>query len=176
MKKIKPSLAIFIFTVGLLVGIFLCGHIKKSDSSSKHTYRVGYLPVPDSLNQNKEVILDFHKGVYHTYSSAAPKIYNGNKYQFRKRVVKKFNALNHSDTGYLTFRFLINSDSEVFLHETIEMDLNLELSNLNNEMVKDLKKMSFNPENWNPYIDSLHNYYMHLTYRIENGKITEVTP
>lgn len=71
---------------------------------------------------------------------------------------------------------MINSQGEVFLHETIEMDLNLALSDLNDEMVKDLKKISFNTENWHPYIDSHHNYYMYLTYRIENGKITEFTP
>ena len=176
MKKIKPGLVVLLIVLGLFVGIFLGVLIMKSSSSSKYKVRVGHLSIPDSLNQNMEVFLDFYKGSYHTYSSAAPEIYNGNKYQFRKRVVTKFNALNHIDSGYLTFRFLINSQGEVFLHETIEMDLNLALSDLNDEMVKDLKKISFKTENWHPYIDSHHNYYMYLTYRIENGKITEFTP
>ena len=34
----------------------------------------------------------------------------------------------------------------------------------------------FPKENWNPFGDNKNNYYMHLTYRIENGKITEIIP
>ncbi|MBH45981.1 MAG: hypothetical protein CMC93_05140 [Flavobacteriaceae bacterium] len=86
----------------------------KSSSSSKYKVRLGHLSIPDSLDQNIEVFLDFYKGCCHTYSSVALKIYNVNKYQFYKRVVNKFNALNHIDGGYLTFRFLINSNGEVF--------------------------------------------------------------
>ncbi len=39
-----------------------------------------------------------------------------------------------------------------------------------------LKKLSFDPNNWDPYIDKKHNYYMYLIYRIENGKVTEIIP
>ena len=81
-----------------------------------HIHRVGHMPVPDSLANNGALISDFYRGAYHTYSSAAPKIYYGSKYQFRKRILKKFNSLNFTESGYLTLRFFINPKSEVFLY------------------------------------------------------------
>lgn len=56
------------------------------------------------------------------------------------------------------------------------MDLNLQPTDLNDELVNELKNLSFSPINWNPYLDDNHNYYMHLTNRIENGKVTEIIP
>lgn len=41
---------------------------------------------------------------------------------------------------------------------------------------EELIELSFKQDNWNPYSEEDLNYYMHLTYRIENGKITEIIP
>jgi len=59
MKKIKPGLVVLLIVLGLFVGIFLGVLIMKSSSSSKYKVRVGHLSIPDSLNQNIEVFLDF---------------------------------------------------------------------------------------------------------------------
>ena len=56
------------------------------------------------------------------------------------------------------------------------MHLNLQPTDLNDELVNELKILSFSPINWNPYLDDNYNYYMHLTYRIDNGKVTEIIP
>jgi hypothetical protein len=63
---------------------------------------VGHIQVLDSLAINGALISDFYKGAYHTYSSAAPKIYYGSKYQFSKRILEKFNSSNFTESGYLT--------------------------------------------------------------------------
>jgi len=65
---------------------------------------------------------------------------------------------------------------EVFLHETIELDHAYEAFDLNDSLVDQLTALSFRKENWNPFGDNKNNYYMYLTYRIKNGKITEIIP
>lgn len=177
MKKNNWISVILIFGVGLIVGIFLGKAWKKNDTPKRYHKRVGHISPPaETLNKNTEPILDYYRGAYHTFSSAAPKIYKGSKHQFRKKILEKFNAQNYTESGYLTLRFFINPQSQVILHEIIEMDLDLIQTNLDDKMVEEIQKLSFDPENWDPYIDENHNYYMHLTYRIENGQITEITP
>lgn len=167
---------LILFIVGFLFGFFSDKIFEINQSHPIHIHRVGHIPVPDSLANNGALISDFYIGAYHTHSSASPKIYYGSKYQFRKRILEKFNSSNFTESGYLTLRFFINPKSEVFLYEIIEMDLNLQPTDLNDELVNELKILSFSPINWNPYLDDNYNYYMHLTYRIDNGKVTEIIP
>ena len=41
---------------------------------------------------------------------------------------------------------------------------------------EELITLSLKKDNWNPFSEEDLNYYMHLTYRIENEKITEIIP
>lgn len=176
MRKINTYFIVLVFILGTFVGFFLGKTQIKTEDAPLYIKRVGHISPADSLKNNTEVISDYYRGAYHTFSSAAPKIYKGSKYQFRKRILEKYNAAQYSQSGYLTLRFLINPQSKVILHEIIEMNLDLHQTDLDDEMVNEIQQLSFDPENWDAYIDNNHNYYMHLTYRIENGQITEITP
>ena len=163
------------FVAGFLIAFLILKVYEEKEQPVRFTKRIGYIPVPKKLDLDS-IRMDMYNGLYGYFSSAAPKIYNGSKYQFRKNITESFNSSKYSDNGYLTLRFYINSQSKVFLNETIEMDLDLNTTELNDSMVQELEELSFREENWKPYGHENHNYYMHLTYRIENGKITEIIP
>lgn len=94
----------------------------------------------------------------------------------KKKIFKTINTADYTDNGYLSLRFIINPKGEIILNETIEINLDLERHDLDNVLVDKIKNLSFEPDNWHPFLDTDHNYYMHLTYRIENGNITEIIP
>ena len=59
------------------------------------------------------------------------------------------------------------------------MDLNLEKTNLNDDMVNQLLNLTSKQE-WRYFRSGEEmqpiNYYMYVSYRIENGEITEIIP
>ncbi len=145
---------------------------KKSDEINK--VRVGYIEINEvEFDSAKEYTKE---SIYGTYSSTVPKIYKGSKYQFKKYILEKYTFEALDDNGYLVLQFYINHKGEVFLHETIELNHAYEAFDLNDSLVYQLTALSFRKENWNPFGDNKNNYYMHLTYRTKNGKITKIIP
>ena len=116
--------------------------------------------------------------IYHTYSSAGLKAYKDSKKRFRDVVMNDSNENTFTDSGYLNFRFFVNCDGNPGMFEVIEMDLDLKETPLNKAMVDKLLHITAKPENWEiiEYDDAPKNYYMYVSYRIENGKITEIIP
>ena len=174
MKKIKLLLFLIPF-VTLLVATYLGYENYKSRKPDEiHKFRIGYI-------EKNEVEFDSVKkyakeSIYGTYSSTAPRIYKGSKYQSKKHISENYTSKAFDDNGYLVLRFYINHKGKVFLHDTIELNRAYEAIDLNDSMVNQLTTLSFRKENWNPFGDNKNNYYMHLTYRVENGKITEIIP
>ena len=60
------------------------------------------------------------------------------------------------------------------------MNLNLEEQPMNPELVDQLFKITAKPEHWNilrfKENNEAYNYYNYISYRIEDGKITEIIP
>ena len=62
------------------------------------------------------------------------------------------------------------------MYKVNEMNLDLQPSKLNDNLVDDLTKIITQEKHWFPFTGKDITYYMHLTFRIENGKITEIIP
>ncbi|MFK7750394.1 MAG: hypothetical protein AB8B65_18525 [Kordia sp.] len=153
---------------------------KKQPETEKYTpYKnyVGYIDQEKAMMNNTHQLCN-NGNIYYTYSSAGLKAYKYSKKEFRDRISKKFNTNSFTDSGYLNFRFLVNCEGKAGWFEIIQMNLNLEEKALNSEMVNTLLKITSNAENWNviTYEETPLNYYMYVSYRIENGKVTEIIP
>tara|TARA_B110000285_G_scaffold40366_1_gene44138 strand:+ start:121 stop:648 length:528 start_codon:yes stop_codon:yes gene_type:complete len=174
MKKIKFLLFLIPF-VTLFVATYLGYENYKSKKPNEiDKVCIGYI---EKSEVKFDSIKEYAKeSIYGTYSSTAPRIYKGSKYQFKKHISENYTSEAFDDNGYLVLRFYINHKGEVFLHDTIELNHAYEAFDLNDSLVNQLTALSFRKGNWNPFGDNKNNYYMHLTYRIENGKITEIIP
>ncbi|WP_272150830.1 hypothetical protein [Tenacibaculum aiptasiae] len=182
-KKIVKVILIGLATIVIAIaGIALYGYfyIKKAYDTENKPFKhyVGYIDTDKALlNDTYKLCKDV--GIMHTYSSASLSAYNGSKKQFRDSLNATFNANStYTDSGYLNFRFLVNCEGNAGWFEIIEMDLDLNESPLNSKMVDELFKFTSNSSHWNviSYEDEPHNYYMYISYRIENGKVTEIIP
>ena len=56
------------------------------------------------------------------------------------------------------------------------MDFDFNPTQFTPGLKEELIALSLKKDNWDPFSEEDLNYYMHLTYRIENGKITEIIP
>ncbi|TVZ56693.1 hypothetical protein OD91_1989 [Lutibacter sp. Hel_I_33_5] len=184
MKKKKIFKITGISIVSLLLLIFLALSIiyytkvgKYSEDLKKYPKYIGFIDEKTSLLNDMKLcgekkILGKHHGL--------PKYaFYKNKGYFRKNILSKYNSKKFSDSGYLNFRFLINCEGKAGWFKITKMNLDLEETNLNDEMVNELLELTSNSENWNELSfenEKKYNYHMYILYRIENGKIVEILP
>ncbi len=184
--KLKKALIIIGITLTILL-VAVTGFLiytKKQYDNAFNTENKPYKHYVGYIDQDKALLNDTYKlcdkgGLMHTYSSASLKAYTGSKRQFRNAVNTEFNNItSYNDSGYLNFRFLVNCEGNAGWFEIIEMDLDLKETPLNDSMVDDLFKFTSNSKHWDiiSYNETARNYYMYISYRIENGKVTEIIP
>lgn len=181
-KKIVKGILIGLATILIaIIGLASYGYfyMKKAYNTENKPFKnyVGY------IDQSKALLNDTYKlcndgGLYHTYSSASLKAYKGTKKKFRDALNEEFNTNTYTDSGYVNFRFLVNCEGNAGWFEIIEMDLDLKEQPMNSKLVNELFEFTSNRERWNviSYHNKPQNYYMYVSYRIENGKVTEIIP
>ena len=170
MKKI---FFIFFLLISFAIGYLWSNIYNQNLKPDKYPYRIGYIYNGIELDS---VQPHAHKSLEGFYHSSAPKIYKGSKYQFRQNLLAAFNAGKYQDSGYFNLRFYISNKGKVWLYEVNEMDFDFNSTQFTPGLKEELIALSLKKDNWNPYSEEDLNYYMHLTYRIENGKITEIIP
>lgn len=111
---------------------------------------------------------------YNTPELPYPKGKNG----FRNYINQAYVNDNYSDSGYLNIRFIINCEGEVGRFVIHENNLDLEPSTFNEPLKNQLFKLTSEAKGWNPIFlfEEARDSYMYVSYRIEDGEITEIIP
>lgn len=150
---------------------------KYESAKEKYLHYIGYIEQSTALANTKYELCGDKKIAY-TYNGAAYRAYKISKNTFRKNILKTYQNNGYPDSGYLNFRFLVNCKGEAGWFEIIEMNLDLEETELEQNMVDQLFSITSNSNHWNAldYKGSPLNYYMYISYRIENGEIVEILP
>lgn len=172
-------------TIGLLLVLFAAFFAymyynqvgKFSEDRKKYPNYIGYInPEHSLLNQDKD-LCDEGK-IYGTHHGLPKIAYHISKKHFKNSILSAYKNQNYNDSGYLNFRFLVNCEGKAGWFEIIEMNLELEKTNLDDNMVNQLLNLTSNSKHWNIFnVDGApKNYYMYVSYRIEHGEITEILP
>jgi len=119
---------------------------------------------------NENFIVQYYNPETATYSEGK----NG----LRKFVLSNYKNNNYTDSGYLNIRFVINCKGEAGRYIIHENNLDLEPHNFDKDLVSQLFKITAQLKKWNPNFvhDEYRDSYMYISYRIENGNITEILP
>ncbi|WP_405202969.1 hypothetical protein [Dokdonia sp. LLG6352-1] len=182
---IKKVIKITLIT---LVGLFLIVEVgiriynyniygKYDIDEAKYPHAVGYINQSKALYNNTYELCD-EDAIYDIHSPRHLKVFKNSKKSFRENVSSNFDSSLYSDSGYVTFRFIVNCKGEPGWFNIYQTNLNYEEIALNESLVSDLLDFTKNPDNWNVRVIGTKtvDYYMYVTYRIENGKITEILP
>jgi len=181
----KKVLKIFLYTIGIIVliiiSILIFGKIYFNSISpinkEKFPNYIGYIDQENALLNDVYSLCD--KGsIYKTHHGAPDDAFEGSKKRFREAILSEYKNKGYTDSGYLNFRFLVNCEGNAGWFEIVEMNLDLEEVNLNDAMVNQLFKLTSDSKHWKifTYKEVPRNYYMYISYRIENGEIIEILP
>lgn len=144
----------------------------------KYTHSVGYIDQSEALLNDVYALCDSINPYYDLHSPRHLKVYEGSKKAFRESVLKTFDSTAFSDSGYISFRFIVNCKGQPGWFEIRQTDLQYNTTELTQSLVNELLDITAIPKHW--AIRTVHSeavdYYMYVTYRIENGKITEILP
>ena len=180
MKRIfKISIWVILGIVGIL--LMFIGYVKYLStnvyipSKNKFTKRVAYINTKKALLSNgfetcNKMIVDYYNPERATYSEGK----NG----LRKFILSNYENKSYTDSGYLNIRFVINCKGEAGRYIIHENNLDLEPSTLNKDLVDQLFNLTTQLKKWNPNVirGEKKDSYMYISYKIENGEITEIIP
>jgi len=145
-------------------------------NSGKFDYSVHYINPEDALlNDGFKVCNEKNIAQYYNPERAT---YSKGKNGLRKFILENYQNKFPSESGYLNIRFIINCKGEPGRYIIHENDLNLRPKKFAKGLVEQLFKLTTELKEWNPnYIHgAYYDSYMYLSYRIENGEITEIIP
>lgn len=179
-KIIGIVLGIIVLSISGLLGYSYNNYKNAFDTENKpYKNYIGYIDQEKAL-LNSEYELCGNGFIQRTYNGAALDAYSINKRHFRKKVNAQFSNTEYSNSGYLNFRFLVNCEGKAGWFEIIEMNLDLEEQKFNSNLVNELLEFTSDSKHWNilryKENNTPYNYYNYISYRIENGKVTEIIP
>lgn len=181
-RKVIKITAIVIITL-VLVFVGFSGYIyykyygKFNVDEEKYPHYIGYIDQNTALLNNTYSLCGDGK-IYKIHHGAPFDAYKNNKRTFKNNVLKTYKNNGYKDSGYVNFRFLVNCEGNPGWFEVIQINEDYEEITHSKEMVNQLLKITSDPSHWAVYInaDVPRNYYHYVSYKIENGEITEILP
>ena len=149
------------------------------------TSNVGYISPENRIDPDPEFeICGTESDIIQYYNRNKPEDepagYRGGPRAIKQYIRKHYPSLklHHDDSGMLTVRFIINCEGQTGYFELFENDLDFQPTHFNPETRHQLLKISRELKNWRAnYMDGTYrDSFMYITYRLENGKITEILP
>jgi len=144
-------------------------------SQDRYTERTAYIDANTSLlSEGFQTCSDY---IFDYYNPERP-TYNTGKNGLRTFILENYKNNGYTDSGYLNIRFVINCEGETGRYVMHENDLNLVPKKFDPKLREQLFKLTSSLDKWNPNVISGNKVdsYMYLSYRIENGEITEIIP
>ncbi|MGN7866415.1 hypothetical protein [Chryseobacterium sp. 22458] len=104
--------------------------------------------------------------------------YKGEKIAIIEKLTNEKISSESKINGYITVRFLVNCEGKTGLFRIQQMNADLKEAVLDKELGDKLLRFTKSLDGWMPKeIKGLKiGYYQYLTYKIENGKVSEVLP
>lgn len=169
--------AVYLFTL-FSFALFSCQAEKKT---GKYPDTVGDIAFDEKLDEagfkkcgaGKDRPFSFQ--YYH-----GPKMfgYKGEKIAVVEKLKKEYIYSEKKVSGYITVRFLVNCEGKTGLFRLKHMNSDLKDVSLDEELENKLLEFTKSLNGWMPKeIEGLKvDYYQYLTYKIEDGKVSEVLP
>ena len=142
--------------------------------------RVAYIDPENRLDKNSSFnICGKHERIIDYYNSDPDAGFIGGKKALWENILPKINAEKlHNESGYLTFRFIINCNGEAGHFILEQADLNYQKKKFNPATIEHLYKIVSNLNNWRHSVlwQEPQDAYIYLTFKLKDGEIIELLP
>ncbi|MEL6973974.1 MAG: hypothetical protein AAGL29_01105 [Bacteroidota bacterium] len=177
MQSLRTFIAFFGFGVLLIASCQKVGDKKpKLLDFPEYTHNVEYIDSTKArLSEGFKVCNENYIAQYYNPKKAT---YSKTKKGLRDFILSNYENRGYTDSGYLNIRFVINCEGVAGRYLIHENNLDLEPTVLDADMVEQIFELTVQLKQWNPNVirGNVWDSYMYLSYRIENGEITEILP
>ncbi len=137
------------------------------------TNRVGDLSFNKEIDNSTFNVCD-EKRITQYYSTKSN--YQGGKKAIKKELWNITEQLTFENSGFITFRFIINCKGEIGRFRIKTIDSELKENSLETQKIKTLQTSIENLTEWNAgmWKDKTFDSYFVLNFKIEQGKITDI--
>jgi hypothetical protein len=163
----------------LFFSVIITSRINAQSSENKYLNEVGDIQFDSKIDDPtfKKCNPD-ESFQYYNFSKGFQ--YKGEKYEILelfKNLFKSDLKLLH-ETGYITIRFLVNCEGDTGLFRIQQMNNNYKRIFFNKNTVDTIMSFVKSLNNWpiQEYDGKKVDYYQYLTFKLENGIITEILP
>ena len=141
---------------------------------------VGDIPKDESLDDPSFSVCSEHriKQYYVRGSSDSAPSYQGEKRAMDAFIYSKYPSNEYSESGYCTIRFIVNCNGQSGRFRIKETTLKLEPYEFSSDLPEQLLSIVRNLNGWIPresYGKAIDTYH-YLTFKIEEGSLTEILP
>lgn len=104
--------------------------------------------------------------------------FSGEKYRILEELSSKNIYSTENFDGYIIIKFIVNCEGKAGMFRVQQMNMNYQKMEGNHQMIKKLLDFTKSLTGWLPkeYRGEKVDYYQYLTYKIKDGKITEILP
>ncbi|WP_131329474.1 hypothetical protein [Chryseobacterium piperi] len=145
---------------------------------SKYAAHVGDITFDEKLdNPGFKKCLDKEFGIQY-YNDSQGFQYKGEKISIEESLKSAKIQGDEKSNGYITIRFLVNCRGETGLFRVQQMNLNYEKNLVDKDLETKLLDFTKSLKGWIPKnLEGIKvDYYQYLTFKIENGKVSEILP
>ncbi len=133
----------------------------------------------DSIHDdpNFKICFDYETGIPQYYEAGT--FYKGGLKNIKNYFSEKFTpAIDSSQNGYLTIRFVVNCHGRTGWYRVLETDLDFNRFEFNPALKSNLLTLTKTLDQWQPgvYRNKTCDSYKFLTFKIQNGKIEDILP
>lgn len=144
---------------------------------SKYPAQVGDIQFDEKIDAAdfKKCLFDLSSFQYYNFDGFQ---YKGEKLEIEKKL-EKLNLKNDKNSnGYVTIRFVVNCEGKAGMLRVQQMNENYKETTFDKKLIDQLLNLTKSLKDWFPkeYLGIKINYYQYLTFKIENGKISEILP
>ncbi len=156
-------------------------HLKDFFKLAAHeTKRIGAIDIDkDEIISKDEDFKPCGDYIFEYYNGNSHDVFIGGKYAFKKTVFPLIDsALLFQESGYLTFRFVVNCKGQIGRLVTEMVDENFNETVFNKKTVDHLAGILLDLDSWkvNKFRGKEMDAYTYITFKFKDGKIIEILP
>jgi hypothetical protein len=160
----------------LLIPLLINGQIEKV--ISKYPAHVGDIVFDEKQDDpDFKKCIDRDSGIQY-YNDSKGFQYKGEKIAVEEKIKSLNLQSNKSSNGYITIRFLVNCEGKTGMFRMQQMNKDYKEKIFDKGLSDTLLSFTRNLQGWIPkqIKGKKVDYYQYLTYKIDNGKVSEILP
>ena len=165
-----------LFTLLLIPLVSFCQQTKSS--KSLYPDSVGDIAF-NKATDNENFELCYEKHIFQYFNNSGGLEYDGDKLAIENEFAQKFKSvLLENENGLIRIRFVVNCEGKTGMFRVQQMDENYKEKVFDKKFINQLLDFTKSLDGWIPqeYLGIKINYYQYLTFKIKDGKVSEILP